>query len=723
MPPPKRPKSDVHWTTLCAEAERNCFDVAVGCRSASVNEHHVDDSVATSNNGPSASAAASECLRDGPAIDVASARKATGDEGPSGSRQLTSLRRLLLEPVAAASDLRRSPTSSSPASPPSAAVNVVDVPSRCLDAGRESVAVPAATAARRGRRTDVGPSRNLPSTALRRILLNEDGAGDSHRHPQPPVTRAIQSAGGLMLRHDPLTGSGCDVARSLDSATSAAVARAAPQQCDNHDSLQTASTPSSYSQLISRIESRDSGTSDLASKSSELHRSLKDASFINGTAGISSWPPYDASRHQPSSAGRPRVRSQVVDKSPNVTDEGQDSPSSTVDGSCHKNELQYHCQVCEDIASGFHYGVWSCEGCKAFFKRSLQGPSDFVCPATNNCTIDKLRRKSCQACRLEKCYKVGMSAGNCRRETQYGKQKIMKRKLGQEDHVNSTDALKNTTAEAASETNHTSLQQSTVNDTRHDLKPASQPQNPRDSNSSIAEPRARACQLAEYLQRKTRLQMYGVEFGLNSHQCSQATLVLTTTLKLIGNCVDDVISWAKAIPGFSSLEFSSRMQLLLSGWPDVIVLDTAWRSLFMSGAVTIYSGFTLTRHASEVMGCASVYTQLLAIIQTFKHLQLTFNEFVLLRCEALLNADTSVLYTDAEAGRLRSSLEMAWQLLFDGDLSHYQRCMKLLLTLTHVRHCGVELTSWLAAVSENQKISFCDVLLKMLHSDQWDCNQ
>jgi len=38
------------------------------------------------------------------------------------------------------------------------------------------------------------------------------------------------------------------------------------------------------------------------------------------------------------------------------------------------------------------------------------------------------------------------------------------------------------------------------------------------------------------------------------------------------------------------------------------------------------------------MGCTSVYTQLLAIIQTFKHLQLTFNEFVLLRCEALLNA-------------------------------------------------------------------------------------
>lgn len=33
------------------------------------------------------------------------------------------------------------------------------------------------------------------------------------------------------------------------------------------------------------------------------------------------------------------------------------------------------CAVCSDYASGYHYGVWSCEGCKAFFKRSIQGGS------------------------------------------------------------------------------------------------------------------------------------------------------------------------------------------------------------------------------------------------------------------------------------------------------------------------------------------------------------
>lgn len=42
------------------------------------------------------------------------------------------------------------------------------------------------------------------------------------------------------------------------------------------------------------------------------------------------------------------------------------------------------------------------------FFPSAVGHNDYICPATNQCTIDKNRRKSCQACRLRKCYEVGM---------------------------------------------------------------------------------------------------------------------------------------------------------------------------------------------------------------------------------------------------------------------------------------------------------------------------
>ncbi|XP_037073472.1 LOW QUALITY PROTEIN: steroid hormone receptor ERR2-like [Pollicipes pollicipes] len=66
------------------------------------------------------------------------------------------------------------------------------------------------------------------------------------------------------------------------------------------------------------------------------------------------------------------------------------------------------CLVCGDVASGFHYGVASCEACKAFFKRTIQGNIEYTCPANNDCEINKRRRKACQACRFQKCLKVGM---------------------------------------------------------------------------------------------------------------------------------------------------------------------------------------------------------------------------------------------------------------------------------------------------------------------------
>lgn len=66
------------------------------------------------------------------------------------------------------------------------------------------------------------------------------------------------------------------------------------------------------------------------------------------------------------------------------------------------------CLVCEDRASGRHYGVLTCDGCRGFFKRSVRRSLMYVCREQSNCIVDVNRRNQCQACRLSKCYEVGM---------------------------------------------------------------------------------------------------------------------------------------------------------------------------------------------------------------------------------------------------------------------------------------------------------------------------
>uniref|UniRef100_A0A673YKQ4 Estrogen receptor n=1 Tax=Salmo trutta TaxID=8032 RepID=A0A673YKQ4_SALTR len=99
-----------------------------------------------------------------------------------------------------------------------------------------------------------------------------------------------------------------------------------------------------------------------------------------------------------------------------VAESGSGSGSGPGVGVFEMAKETRYCAVCSDYASGYHYGVWSCEGCKAFFKRSIQGHNDYMCPATNQCTIDRNRRKSCQACRLRKCYEVGMMKGGLQKD-------------------------------------------------------------------------------------------------------------------------------------------------------------------------------------------------------------------------------------------------------------------------------------------------------------------
>ncbi|CAF1314081.1 unnamed protein product [Didymodactylos carnosus] len=73
--------------------------------------------------------------------------------------------------------------------------------------------------------------------------------------------------------------------------------------------------------------------------------------------------------------------------------------------------LKDRCQVCSDRSSGIHFGVSTCEACKAFFRRANNNSLHKPCEPTK-CIITPQNRNDCPGCRYDKCKRVGMAREN-----------------------------------------------------------------------------------------------------------------------------------------------------------------------------------------------------------------------------------------------------------------------------------------------------------------------
>ncbi|XP_058838466.1 protein embryonic gonad-like [Topomyia yanbarensis] len=77
--------------------------------------------------------------------------------------------------------------------------------------------------------------------------------------------------------------------------------------------------------------------------------------------------------------------------------------------------MNQQCKVCGEPAAGFHFGAFTCEGCKSFFGRTYNNLSSISeCKNNGECVINKKNRTACKACRLRKCLVVGMSKSGSR---------------------------------------------------------------------------------------------------------------------------------------------------------------------------------------------------------------------------------------------------------------------------------------------------------------------
>ncbi|TNN02466.1 hypothetical protein fugu_009953 [Takifugu bimaculatus] len=81
------------------------------------------------------------------------------------------------------------------------------------------------------------------------------------------------------------------------------------------------------------------------------------------------------------------------------------------------------CVICGDRSSGKHYGVYSCEGCKGFFKRTVRKDLSYTCRDNKECLVDKRQRNRCQYCRYQKCLAMGMKREAVQEERQRNRER------------------------------------------------------------------------------------------------------------------------------------------------------------------------------------------------------------------------------------------------------------------------------------------------------------
>lgn len=88
--------------------------------------------------------------------------------------------------------------------------------------------------------------------------------------------------------------------------------------------------------------------------------------------------------------------------------QGNKSEHGHGEGPQEEDDQPLVCMICEDKATGLHYGIITCEGCKGFFKRTVQNRRVYTCVADGTCEITKAQRNRCQYCRFKKCIEQGM---------------------------------------------------------------------------------------------------------------------------------------------------------------------------------------------------------------------------------------------------------------------------------------------------------------------------
>ncbi|ROL44704.1 Nuclear receptor subfamily 2 group F member 6 [Anabarilius grahami] len=314
------------------------------------------------------------------------------------------------------------------------------------------------------------------------------------------------------------------------------------------------------------------------------------------------------------------------------------------------------CVVCGDKSSGKHYGVFTCEGCKSFFKRSVRRNLNYTCRSNRDCQIDQHHRNQCQYCRLKKCFRVGM-----RKEVQRGRIPPSHSSLSP-----STTPVGGNAGSGVSEFYN------------------GQPVSELISQLLRAEPYPNS--------------RYSHQYGQQMQGGGGSAMGIDSICELAARLLFSTIEWARNIPYFPELPVSEQVALLRLSWSELFILNAAQSALPLHMAPLLAAaGFHSSPMSAErVVSFMDQVRVFQDQVEKLTRLQVDSAEYSCLKAIALFSPDACGLTDPAHVESLQEKAQVA---LTEYERMQYpgqpQRFGRLLLRLPALRAVPANLISQL----------------------------